>query len=208
MKIIDISREMLQAPLYPGDPSPRLEPLSRLELGDECNLSALYTCLHSGTHLDAPLHFIPDGQSADQVLLEACVGECSVVEFDGLLLGAQAEELLPDLKPRVLFKGKTELSPSAAFVLSDAGLLLLGVEGQSAAPVECTAPVHRQLLGSGMVLLEGLDLSQVKPGVYFLFAPPLRIEGGDGSPVRAVLVEREEIDWNEQLWKPSYQTGV
>lgn len=201
VKIIDISREMLHAPVYSGDPAPRLEPLSRLELGDECNLSALYTCLHSGTHLDAPLHFAPGGPAADQVLLDACIGECSVVAFDGLLLGAQAEKLLPGLKPRVLFKGETELSPSAAFVLSDAGLLLLGVEAPSVAPAECAAPVHRQLLGSGVVLLEGLDLSCVQPGSYFLFAPPLKIAGADGTPVRAVLVEKEEIDWNEQTWK-------
>lgn len=167
MRIIDISRDLLHAPVYPGDPAPRLEPVSRLELGDECNLSVLYACLHNGTHLDAPRHFVPDGPGADQVLLEACIGECSVVELDGLLLGAQAEELLSGLKPRVLFKGRTELSPSAAFVLSDAGLLLVGTEGASVAPVECAAPVHRQLLGSGMVLLEGLDLSQVRPGNIF-----------------------------------------
>ncbi len=204
MKIIDISREMLHAPVYPGDPSPRLEPLSRLELGDECNLSALYACLHSGTHLDTPWHFDPDGPAADQVMLEACIGECTVVEFDGLLLGAQAEKLVPGLKPRVLFKGSTELSPSAAFVLSDAGILLLGVEAPSVAPAECSAPVHRQLLGNGLVLLEGLDLSRVHSGQYFLFAPPLKIAGGDGSPVRAVLLERETIGWSEQTWKPPY----
>lgn len=201
MKCIDITRELLSAPVYPGDPAPHMEELRRMRLGDECNVSALYACLHNGTHLDAPRHFVPDGQAIDDVPLTACVGECSVVEGEGLLLGAQAEELLPKLKKRVLFKGQVQISPSAAFVLSDAGLELIGVEAQSVSPPECTAAVHRQLLGAGLVLLEGLDLSRAAPGTYFLFAAPLKITGADGSPVRAVLLEREEIDWREDLWK-------
>ncbi len=192
MKIVDISREMLTGPVYPGDPSARLEPLCRIEFGDVCNTSGLYACLHNATHMDAPRHFVPDGADAATVGLEACIGECCVVAFDGLMLGAQAERLLPRLrKPRLLLKGRAELSPSAAFVLADAGLCLIGVEGQSVAPAECTTPVHRQLLDAGMVLLEGLDLSGVEEGTYFLVAAPLKIEGADGSPVRAVLLERQ-----------------
>ncbi len=201
MKYIDITKELLAAPVYPGDPAPRIEELHRMKLGDECNVSAVYACLHNGTHLDAPRHFVPDGLAIDEIALSACMGECSVVEGEGLLLGAQAEELLPKLKPRLLFKGRVQISPSAAFVLSDAGIQLLGVEAQSVAPPECTAAVHRQLLGSGMVLLEGLDLSEATPGTYFLFAAPMKIAGADGAPVRAVLLEREEIDWREDLWK-------
>ena len=182
---------MLSAPVYPGDPSPSLEALCRLEFGDVCNTSSLHACLHNGTHMDAPRHFVPDGTDAAHVPLDACIGECSVVNFDGLLLGAQAEALLPGLRSRVLFKGKMELSPSAAFVLADSGLRLLGVEGQSVAPAECTVAVHRQLLSSGMVLLEGLDLSGVEEGIYFLMAAPLKIDGADGSPVRAILLERQ-----------------
>ena len=126
MKAVDISREMLSAPVYPGDPSPSLEALCRLEFGDVCNTSSLHACLHNGTHMDAPRHFVPDGTDAAHVPLDACIGECSVVNFDGLLLGAQAEALLPGLRSRVLFKGKMELSPSAAFVLADSGLRLDG----------------------------------------------------------------------------------
>ena len=188
MKRIDITRELLTAPVYPGDPEPRLEAMSRIELGDVCNTSLLHACLHTGTHLDAPRHFVPEGADTEQALLEACVGDCTVVAFDGLLLGAQAEALLGRVRRRLLFKGKTLISPSAAFVLSDAGFRLVGVEGPSVSPAECEAAVHRQLLGSGMVLLEGLDLSAAEPGGYFLFAAPLKIRGGDGSPVRAVLL--------------------
>ncbi len=190
MRIIDISRELMSAPIYPGDPMPEIEPLQRIALGDTCNTSTLNICAHNATHLDAPLHFVPDGRDVASVRLDDCVGECSVVEFNGILLGAQAEELVPRLHPRVLFKGEVEISPSAAFVLSTSGLKLVGVEAQSVAPPECSGAVHRQLLGSDLVLLEGLDLSKVKPGSYFLFAAPIKIADCEGSPVRALLIER------------------
>ena len=201
MEFIDITRELLRAPIYPGDPAPELKPLHRIEWGDEDNTSALSLCLHNGTHMDAPSHFIVGGASADQVLFDTCIGECVVIECNGLLLGDAAEDLLPYLKKRVLFKGNVQLSPSAAFVLSDAGVSLLGVESESVAPPEYTAQVHRQLLGSGMVLLENLDLSKAQTNVpYLLIATPLKIAGADATPVRALLVEPQRIDWDENLW--------
>ena len=125
MKLIDITRDLMKAPVYPGDPSPQLQPLSRISLGDSSNTTAISACLHNGTHMDAPRHFLPEGDSIDKVTLDACIGECTVVECDGLLLGDRAEELLPYLKKRVLLKGSVQLTPSAAFVLSGAGILLL-----------------------------------------------------------------------------------
>ena len=202
MNLIDITRELMKAPVYPGDPAPQLQPLSRISLGDSSNLTAISACLHNGTHMDAPRHFLPDGTAIDKVDLEACIGECTVIECDGLLLGDRAEELLPYLKKRVLLKGSVQLTPSAAFVLSGAGLLLLGVEQPSVAPPEYTEEVHRQLLGTGMVLLEGLDLTNAKAGeTYLLMAAPVKIAGADGAPVRAVLAEPNRIDWNERLWR-------
>ena len=197
MKLIDISKELTKAPVYPGDITPELRPLSRMSMGDVCNTTAVSMCLHNGTHLDAPRHFLPDGATADKVDLEACIGECVVLEYDGFLLGDAAEELLPYLKKRVLFKGSVQLTPSAAFVLSDAGVVLIGVEQPSVAPPEYVEQVHRQLLGTGMVLLENLDLSQAKVGeTYLLMAAPLKIAGADGAPVRAVLAEADRIDWD------------
>lgn len=190
MRLHDITRELFAAPVYPGDPAPELTPVSRIEWGDAFNLSAVSLGSHSGTHLDAPLHAFSEGEDVAAAPLDACVGECTVVAFDGVLLGAQAEELLPRCHPRILFKGRVQISPSAAFVLSDERVRLIGVEGTSVAAPECEGPVHRQLLGGGPVLLEGLDLSRVHPGDYFLFAPPLKAAGADGAPVRAVLVER------------------
>lgn len=189
MRIIDITRELMTAPVYPGDPAPKTEPLCRMTYGDVCNTTALSACLHNGTHLDAPLHFIEDGTDIASVPLTQCVGECSVVELSGMLTGQQLERLLPRLEERVLIKGDVEMTPSAAFVLTDNGVKLLGVEAPSVA-MQQTAEVHRQLLGSGMVLLEGLDLSQADEGTYFLFAAPIKVGGADGAPVRAVLVRR------------------
>lgn len=202
MKLIDITRELTKAPVYPGDPTPKLQPLTRISLGDSCNTTAISACLHNGTHMDAPRHFLPEGAAIHQVELEACIGECTVIACDGLLLGDAAEELLPHLKKRVLLKGTVQLTPSAAFVLSTAGVRLLGVEQPSVAPPEYTQEVHRQLLGTGMVLLEGLDLSNAEVGeTYLLMAAPVKIADADGAPVRAVLAEPNRIDWNEHLWR-------
>ena len=202
MNLIDITRELMRAPVYPGDPAPQLQPLTRISLGDSSNNTAISACLHNGTHMDAPRHFFPEGVAIDKVDLDACIGECTVVECDGVLLGDRAEELLPYLKKRVLFKGSVQLTPSAAFVLSCAGILLLGVESSSVAPPQYAEDVHRQLLGTGMVLLEGLDLTNAKAGeTYLLMAAPVKIAGADGAPVRAVLAEPNRIDWNERLWR-------
>ena len=204
MQLIDITRELMRAPVYPGDPAPALTKLSNMSAGDVCNTTAIEMCLHNGTHMDAPRHFFPMGEAIDKVPLEACIGECIVVECNGLLLGDAAEELLPKFKnkKRVLFKGSVQFTPSAAFVLSGAGLVLIGVEEPSVAPPTYSEEVHRQLLSSDMVLLEGLDLSKAEVGVpYLLMAAPLRIAGADGAPVRAVLAEAQRIDWDERTWR-------
>lgn len=191
MKIIDITKELFSAPVYPGDPKPELEPIYRMEKGDSCNLSAIHACLHNGTHMDAPLHFCADGQDMAGIPLDECIGECSVVAWDGYLTGADVERIQPTLRPRVLFKGNVQITPSAAFVLSDCQVTLVGVESQTVEPDGGDGTVHRQLLGGNVLLLEGVDLSQVQPGVYFLMAAPLKIAGADGTPVRALLLERK-----------------
>lgn len=190
MIIHDISRGLLASPLYPGDPAPRLDRLQQMEFGDVYNLTSVSMCLHTGTHLDAPRHFLPDGEDVTAIPLERVVGECSVVELQGPVLGADVEDLLPRIKNRrLLIKGDAWLTPSAAFVLSE--LDLIGSELPSVAPPEIVGAVHRQLLGEGTLLLENLDLSAVKPGTYFLVAAPVKIEGAEGAPVRAFLFEKE-----------------
>ena len=201
MKCIDITRELLGSPVYPGDPAPHMEELRRIRLGDECNVSALYACLHNGTHLDAPRHFMPDGQTIDELPLTACIGECSVVEGEGLLLGAQAEEMLPKLKKRILFKGRVQISPSAAFVLSDAGLELLGVEAQSVSPAGMYGRGPSPAARGGHAPSRGAGSLEGGTGHLFSVRRPSENRGGGRRPVRAILLEREGIDWREDLWK-------
>ena len=195
MKFWDITREIMGAPVYPGDPAPRLTRLQQLALGDICNLTALSLCAHNATHMDAPCHFVPEGAGIDEVPLSLCCGRCRVVPFDGVLTGEAAERLLARYPAaRLLFKGEMTVDTSAAYVLADAGVRLVGVEAQSVAAADRSEAVHRHLLGSGVLLLEGLDLSAVPAGEYFLFAAPMKIAGCDGAPVRAVLVDEESLD--------------
>lgn len=188
--LLDITRELMDAPVYPGDPAPQLEAVSRMAYGDSCNLTALHACLHNGTHMDAPRHFVSDGADAAEIPLERCVGACSVAEWQGEVTGEDAEKLLPHVERRLLFKGEAELTPSAAFVFADAAMLLIGVEAPSVAPAACSVQVHKELLGAGVLLLEGLDLSEAAEGRYDLVAVPLKIAGADGTPVRAFLMLR------------------
>lgn len=186
---IDISREWTSAPLYPGDPAPRLEKLSDMHFGDECTTSVVHACVHTGTHMDAPCHFFEAAQDIEAIPLSLCCGDCCVIEAHGALVGEQLEKYLWMTPPRILFKGQVHLTQSAAFVLLDAGVRLVGVEGTSVAPPETEAEVHRLLLSSGVAILEGLDLSGVSAGQYYLHAAPIRIAGGDGAPVRALLAK-------------------
>ena len=204
MKVIDISRPLLHAPVYPGDPAPRLERLTALETGDDFTTSALYACLHNGTHLDAPAHALPDAPDVRQLPADTFLGECTVIPFEGCMTGQQAENLLAQLRrptKRLLLKGRATLTVPAAAVLADAGLCLLGTESASVADGADTLATHRLLLEAGVALLEGLDLSGAQPDRYFLVAPPLPIEGAEASPVRALLVCRDDIDWHEGFWK-------
>lgn len=183
----DITREWTTAPLYPGDPEPRLEKISDMHFGDVYNNSVLHACVHTGTHMDAPCHFFENGDDVTAVPLSVGMGNCIVIEANGVLVGEQLEKYLWMTPPRILFKGRVHLSQSAAFVLVDAGVKLVGVEGTSVAPPDSEAEVHRLLLSSGVTILEGLDLSDVRAGQHELLCLPMKIAGADGAPVRALL---------------------
>ena len=190
MKILDISRELFSSPAYPGDPAAKRDIVRRLDMGDSYNLSGFYACCHSATHIDAPLHFIEGGASVDKIDPVRCLGPCSVVEADGLITGANIDRLPPQTEKRILFKGNGAafLSQSAAFALAQAGFLLVGTDAQSVGSPDDEAAPHLELLGTGIPLLEGLDLSAAEPGVYRLIALPLLLGGAEASPVRAVLI--------------------
>lgn len=187
MRIIDITRELLSAERYPGDPEPKLNRLLQMSQGDSCNLGCIGMCLHNGTHVDAPYHFIEGGATAESLPLNKLCGGVKVVASAATLTRAAAQELIADKPSRLLIKGEAMLTAEAAEVF--AALELIGVEELTVGGEGDTAEVHRILLSHGVAILENLELSEVEPGCYTLFALPLKIAGADGAPIRAVLVE-------------------
>lgn len=196
MKIYDISQEVFGCQVYPGDPAPERNVISSMEKGEVCNLTAFSMCAHNGTHIDAPFHFIKDGKSVDAICLEAFVGMAYVAEHHGIVFGKDAAEIIekaqvqnPEAAKRILIKGSAEVSLEAAKVFASSGILLLGNESQTVGPEDAPMAVHQMLLGANIILLEGIRLSGVSEGVYFLSAAPLNLYGADGSPCRAVLLD-------------------
>jgi arylformamidase len=203
---IDIS-----VPLYngmahwPGDPVFRGSRAKSIEQGDVCNLTEVSTCVHTGTHMDAPRHFIKDGVGMEKMPLEAVIGRCRVVEIK------DREAIKPgELKPlrlregeRVLFKTRNStrawkkkefvkdfvyVSKEAAQFLVDRGVQTIGVDYLSVGGFYKDGPeTHRILLGAEVWIIEGLNLAKIVPGQYELFCLPIKIVGSDGAPARAVL---------------------
>lgn len=200
MRLYDISRPLLGAPVYPGDPAPVLSRLCGFEAGQDYQLSSLSLCCHNATHLDAPLHVSPNGEAVDALDLRRCMGVCRVASTQGDVTAAQVECLALPAGRAVLWKGAAGLTQGAAQALVRAGVSLVGIDALSIAQGEHELPVHRILLGAGIPLLEGLDLRAVAPGEYVLLALPLRIEGAEASPVRAVLLAEERKGELDGFW--------
>jgi arylformamidase len=187
---------------YPGDPDVRLERVRSIADGAGYNLSRLDLGVHSGTHVDAPLHFVDGGAAVDALPLDLLVGPAHVVDASAVDRTLGAAELgalgLPDGAERLLFKTRnSELWARAAYsdefvslsedggrALVERGVRLVGIDylsiGDEAA--------HRALLGAGVVALEGLDLRGVAPGEYELVCAPLKLVGAEGAPARVLLV--------------------
>lgn len=190
MKIYDISQEVFSCAVYPGDPKPERRVLSSMQEGAQYQLTAFSMCAHNGTHVDAPCHFIPTGAAIEQIGLEAFVGACCVLRHDGPVSAEDARALLEKAKParRLLIAGEATVTQAAAQVFAESDLLLLGNESQTVGPQDAPMQTHRILLGKGIVLLEGVVLTDVPPGRYFLSAAPLKLAGCDGAPCRAWLI--------------------
>ncbi len=198
MKMIDISVPLREGMVtYPGDPVVRLERASSIANGDVVNLTRMDFGLHSGTHVDAPAHFIDGAAGVDEVPLEALIGPCEVVEAPDLSRDSVAR--VREGVERVLFKTPNSelwardefaeefarLDGEAAALLVERGVRLVGVDYLSVGDEDA----HHALLEAGVVPVEGLDLRGVEPGSYELICLPLRVEGADGAPARAVLLQ-------------------
>ena len=190
MKLYDISQEVFSCAVYPGDPAPEKQLLSSTAAGDLYNLTAFSMCAHNVTHVDAPFHFLPEGKTVGQLPLEIFVGDCHVARREGDVTAADAAAILRsagDVR-RILIAGNCTVTEEAARVFAASGILLLGNESQSVGPEDAPMAVHCALLSRGIALLEGLVLTQVPEGRYFLCAAPLNLSGADGAPCRALLI--------------------
>lgn len=199
MKIYDISQEVYGCVVFPGDPAPKKEVLSKMSEGSLFNLTAFSMCSHNGTHVDAPYHFCENGKTISEMSLENFIGMAYVAECRGTVTAEAAEAILIKAKEadeqsakRILIKGKAVLSIEAAEVFAEAGILLYGNESQTVGPEDAPREVHLKLLGAEMVLLEGVRLGEVPEGAYFLNAAPIHLGGAEGAPCRAVLIEMKE----------------
>lgn len=204
MRIYDITVPLsAELPVYPGDCALEITPWSRIAAGDEANVSRLTLCTHAGTHLDPPRHFNDQGITVDQIPLERLIGPAHVVEIQGVhLIGRKELERLPVKGvERLLLKTRNSrlwkehqfcqdysaLSVEGAHFLLEAGVKLVGIDYLSIEGMDGDGSVHRTLLDGGVLIVEGLNLSEVEPGEYELICLPLKIKGGDGAPVRALL---------------------
>ena len=191
MIIYDISPDILSAKLYGDDTPPRLEKVCDMTAGDEYNLSDITMCLHTGAHADAPLHFIEDGIAIDSIPLEKFIGKCTVASAQGPITAQWVEKNLPWNCKKFLIKcgGNGYLMDNAVFELCRFNLDLVGIDALSVGGEENEASVHRELMYNDIAILEGLDLSKIDDGDYFLFAAPIKIGDAEAAPCRALLIK-------------------
>lgn len=200
MKLIDISRDIRTTDVYPGDPDTVIERVRTIGDESDCNLSAMYSCLHAGTHVDAPMHFLENGGDILSYDPAAFFGPCTVIEIkDSPITGEFIDNHFPKNAERILIKGngKVTFMGSSAEEASKLGLKLIGTDASSVGVHGDQIKPHKSFLSNGTAILEGLDLSEVEPGNYFLLAFPVKISGVDGAPARAFLAD-EYIFWTKK----------
>jgi len=210
MKILDISLPVSsELPVWPGDPAIVLERYRSITQGNASNDTKLACSVHAGTHVDAPAHFFEKGTTADQLPLDILIGPALVAEVPEMnvitpdILNALA---IPSETTRLLFKTKNSglwvepnpqfnpdyvaLSAEAARWIVRRGFRLVGIDYLSIQKFDDPEPfAHSILLDAGVVIVEGLNLQNIKPGAYQLICLPLKLSGSDGAPARVVLIE-------------------
>ncbi|MHB1119237.1 MAG: cyclase family protein [Bellilinea sp.] len=211
MRFHDISVTVTSMlPTWPGDPKVELDRVEKIEEGANANVSRVAMGVHTGTHVDAPYHFLEDGTTVDTLPLDILIGSVQVVDLGDQvdLITAdvlQKASIIPGVS-RILFKtrnsqiwerGETEFQTSFVGISADGaeylvskGIQLVGIDYLSIAPYKNSRPTHQILLNAKVIIIEGLDLSNVKAGVYQLVCLPLKLGGSDGAPARTVLIEQ------------------
>jgi arylformamidase len=208
MRIYDVTLTISPTlPVWAGDPPVDLHRASKIEEGGVSNVTRMNMSVHTGTHVDAPFHFLPKGKTVETLDLKTLMGRAYVVEITNVdLITAEDIEAagIPPRTKRVLFKTRNSaywvkghkefnpnyvaISPDGAKYLVERGVKLVGVDYLSVAPFEDVTPTHQILLKAGVIIVEGLDLSKVAQGRYTFYCLPLKIAKSDGAPARAMLV--------------------
>ncbi len=211
MKIHDISLAIRPGmPVWPGDPAFDRQLVWQMGAESVANVSRITLSVHTGTHVDAPIHFIPGGSGVEAIPLPALVGPCRVCQVrpSGNHIGAGDLEALalPAGTERILLKTRNSeiwerdeqqfepefvaLAQDGARWIVERRIKLVGVDYLSVEPFGSQQPVvHRALLAAGVVPLEGVNLSGIEPGAYTLVCLPMKLWGSDGAPARAILIE-------------------
>lgn len=210
MKIFDVSVTIHEGmPVWPGDDPVVLKRRTKIEEGAHANVSFLKLSAHTGTHVDAPYHFIADGSKVDEMPLDVLMGPAQVVEVPDSVKVITAEVIaglnIAGEPKRLLFKtsnshywdltsdefqtGFVGIDLSASEELVRRGFKLVGIDYLSASPYKISKPTHDVLLGAKMVIIEGLDLRGVGAGLYNMYCLPLKLHGADGAPARVVLTQ-------------------
>jgi arylformamidase len=210
MTIYDISLTITpDLPVWPGDPALVLEQTMSISKGEVANVTRINSSVHVGTHIDAPRHFIDGGRTIEQLPLEVLTGPCYVAQLPDGVEAITSEvlertEITSEMK-RVLFgtrnshlwaRGESKfqtdfvgITEDGAEWLVERGVQLVGVDYLSVAPYSDVIPTHLVLLRQGVIVVEGLNLSNVMRGFYDLYCLPLKIAGSDGAPARAILIQ-------------------
>lgn len=212
-RIIDISLSYSpDLPAWPGEPKPDLEFLEQISGGGVANVTKLSACVHFGTHMDAPMHFVDGAGGVDGISLDKLVGPALVVDMRGVTeinadnLGAAN---IPDNTVRILFRTDNSdlwnnpghdfyedfvaITPDGAEWLVRNGVIFVGIDYLSIETYHTTDfATHKTILGAGIAVVEGLDLRNVDPGTYQLVCLPVKLADRDGAPARAILIDEKE----------------
>jgi len=191
---------------WPGEDAFQLSKIHAISNGDNCNVTELHMSTHQGTHIDSPYHFLNNGATSEDLLIENLIGLCVIIDVaeSDIINKAHVDNYDYSKYKRVIFKTKNSilwkndtkefdknfvsLSLEAAQYLYDQGVVLIGIDYLSIEKFSSlTHDVHKLLLGNNIIILEGLNLSDICEGYYELICLPIKLAGSDGSPARAVL---------------------
>ncbi|MCH9625292.1 MAG: Kynurenine formamidase [Chlamydiales bacterium] len=210
-QIFDITVTLTEGlPVWPGDPGPTFAKVLDLDKGDEVNVTQINMCAHTGTHVDAPSHFLRGANGVEKLSLDVLIGPAIVIEvLDAPLITAEILKAanIPEGTKRLLIKTSNSerwihesstfekeyvaISKEGADYLVERNIELVGVDYLSVAPFDAIAPTHEVLLKAGVVIVESLNLSKIAPGAYTLYCLPIKLAGADGAPARVVLIASE-----------------